>query len=270
MRDSQSLLEQLLAFGSHNITVDDVHRLLGTAGSDRIARLVGNLIDRNAAAVLAEVDRACAEGVDVGQLLDQLLGYFRDVMASAVGCSSEVLLHVSTQEQPAVQAAAKGLGLETILAVLQILDHTLSRLKYLTYPRTVLELALVRICLLEDLDALSELISQLREGAPASSAGMGSNSGTAPRAITSPTAAKSQLSSPAAAAISPAAKKKFEAALSGVGANSEEPPTLDNGASHAIAPRSYTATDISSNGNSGLANSSTAPRKPLLPPHQAK
>ncbi len=38
MRDSQSLLEQLLAFGSRKITVADVHRLLGTAGSERIAQ----------------------------------------------------------------------------------------------------------------------------------------------------------------------------------------------------------------------------------------
>ena len=36
MRDSQSLLEQLIAFGSTPITVADVHRLLGTAGADRI------------------------------------------------------------------------------------------------------------------------------------------------------------------------------------------------------------------------------------------
>ena len=45
MRDSQSLLEQLLAFGSRQITVADVHRLLGTAGSERIAA-AGRPFDR--------------------------------------------------------------------------------------------------------------------------------------------------------------------------------------------------------------------------------
>ena len=233
-------------------------------------RLVGHLIDRNPAAALSEVDRACAEGVDVGQLLDQLLGYFRDIMASAVGCSSEVLLHVSTQEQPAVQAAAQRLGLETILAVLQILDHTLSRLKYLTYPRTVLELALVRICLLEDLDALPELILQLREGAPMSSTGMGSNSGMAPRAITSPTAAKSQLSSPAVAGISPAAKKKFEAALSvrrrkpGRAAKSRQRRLSRNRAARAYCNRSILKREF------WLIQLFDCAREPLRPPHQAK
>jgi DNA polymerase-3 subunit gamma/tau len=166
MRDSQSLLEQLLAFGSHRISVADVHSPLGTAGSERIAKLVAQLIERNPAGALTELDQAIGQGVDVGQLLDQLLGYFRDIMATAVGCKPESLLHISASEQTAVQSAAKQLGLETILAILQILDQTLSRLKYVTYPRTVTELGLVRICQLEDLDALPQLIAQLREGAP--------------------------------------------------------------------------------------------------------
>jgi DNA polymerase-3 subunit gamma/tau len=177
MRDSQSLLEQLLAFGSKRITVADVHSLLGTAGAERIARLVQALIERNPAAALTELDHSIAEGVDVGQLLDQLLGYFRDIMASAVGCPADAFLHVSAVEQPIVGRAAAELGLETILAILQILDQTISRLKYLMQPRTVAELALVRICRLEDLDVLPKLIASLRDGSVSQTA-----IGSAPRA----------------------------------------------------------------------------------------
>src|SRR5204863_7962034 len=46
MRDAQSLLDQLLAFGGERLTADQVHRLLGTAGDDQVAAL--------AAAVLAK------------------------------------------------------------------------------------------------------------------------------------------------------------------------------------------------------------------------
>ena len=164
MRDSQSLLEQLLAFGSRKITVADVHRLLGTAGTERIARIVDHLVERNAAGALAELDRAMADGVDVGQLLNQMLGYFRDVMAAAAGCPAEALLNVSAGQQDRVREVAKQLGLTTTLMLLQILDQTISRLKYLMYPRTVAEMALVRICALEDLESVAGLVSQLRQG----------------------------------------------------------------------------------------------------------
>jgi DNA polymerase-3 subunit gamma/tau len=201
MRDSQSLLEQLLAFGSRKITVADVHNLLGTAGTDRIARMVAQLIERNPAAVLTELDMAVSDGVDVGQLLNQLLGYFRDIMATAAGCPAEALLHVSASEQQAVKDAATQLGLHTTLAVLQILDQTISRLKYLMYPRTVAEMALVRICNLDDLEALPQLISQLRDGLPPQAVG----------SIGSTESGQKTIAAPSQVAPSTAtSKKKFD------------------------------------------------------------
>src|SRR3954463_10157071 len=66
MRDSQSLLEQLLSFGGDKITVGDVHSLLGTANSARLAALADCIVRRDAAVALHEVEAAIAGGVDVG------------------------------------------------------------------------------------------------------------------------------------------------------------------------------------------------------------
>jgi DNA polymerase-3 subunit gamma/tau len=166
MRDSQSLLEQLLSVAGGKITVAEVHALLGTAGEARMAALAAHLVERNPGGAIAEVTAAVDEGVDVGQLLEQLLGYFRDMMSAAVGCPPDALLHTSPAEHQRLAAAGKQLGLETILAIMQIIEHTLSRLRYSTQGRTLAELALVRIANLENLDELSELIAQLRSGAP--------------------------------------------------------------------------------------------------------
>ena len=167
MRDSQSLLEQLLSLGGKRLTTADVHAMLGTAGGARLDRLVGYLVDHQPAGALAELDTALSEGVDVGQLLDQLLGYFRDVMAAAAGCGPENFLYTDPGGQPQIKAAAQRLGLETILAILQIIEQTLWRLRFSTQARTLAELALVRIARLDDLERLSDLIAELRTGVPA-------------------------------------------------------------------------------------------------------
>src|SRR5438874_3525738 len=75
MRDSESLLEQLLSFGGKTITVADVHALLGTAHSARLAALASCIARRDAAAALQQVDAAVAEGVDLGAFTEQLLGF---------------------------------------------------------------------------------------------------------------------------------------------------------------------------------------------------
>ena len=132
MRDSQSLLEQLLAFAAKRITVADVHGMLGTAGDQRLGAMSSTWPSRNAAAALAELAAAVDEGVDVGQLMEQLLGYFRDCMAAAVGCPADSFLYASGTSSQQVAEAGKRLGLQTILAAMQILDQTLSRLRYST------------------------------------------------------------------------------------------------------------------------------------------
>ena len=179
MRDSQSLLEQLLAFGGKRINSAAVHEMLGTASGARLAKVVGCLVERNAAGALAELDRALAEGVDVGQFLDQLLGHLRDCMTAAVGCSPDTFLHVSSSEAPELIDASRRLGLDTTLAMIQILDQTLARLRYSSHGRTLAEMALVRMCKLEDLQALPDLIAAIRGEAPASLVGVSSRTSSA-------------------------------------------------------------------------------------------
>jgi len=76
------------------------------------------------------------------------------------------MLHVAPADFAAVCEAGQRWGLETALAALQILDQALTRMRQSTQVRTLLEIALVRICKLEDLDALPGLIAQLRDGTP--------------------------------------------------------------------------------------------------------
>ncbi|NLX98107.1 MAG: DNA polymerase III subunit gamma/tau [Rhodopirellula sp.] len=162
MRDSQSLLEQLLAFAPERITVADVHGMLGSAGDERLGQLAQHLVNRNAAAALAELDTAVDEGVDVGLLLEQLLAYLRDCMVAAVGAPPDTFLSVAQNSRDEVVVVSQKWGIEPILAAMQLLDQTLSRMRYSTQGRILAELALVRICQLDDLAELSTLIAQLQ------------------------------------------------------------------------------------------------------------
>ena len=157
MRDSQSLLEQLLSFAAGRITVADVHGMLGTAGDQRLAAMVRHLAGRDAAAALAELDAAVGEGVDVGQLLEQLLGYFRDCMAAAAGCPTETFLYASGSNSEQVAEAGRRLGLHTVLAAMQILDQTLSRLRSAPRAASWPNWPWCRLCQLEELDEIATL-----------------------------------------------------------------------------------------------------------------
>jgi DNA polymerase-3 subunit gamma/tau len=182
MRDSQSLLEQIMSAGGKSITVDDVQRLLGIAADARLATMVEHLVARNAAGALMELDAAIRQGVDVGQLLDQLIGWLRDLLATSVGCPASALLYVSPSRTAQMVELGPQIGVHTLLAMLQIAEQAASRLKQTTHGRTVVELSLVRICHLEELDDLATLVEQINSGSsPAGPATQG-----APRSVAAP------------------------------------------------------------------------------------
>jgi len=162
MRDSQSLLEQLLAVAGGRISAADVTQLLGIAPAERLSGLVRSLVGRDAGGALAELDAAIDGGVEVSQLLDQLVGYFRDVMTSAVGCPPDQMLYALPAQADEVVQIGRRLGLQTILAIAQILDQTAARMRISMHGRTLVEMAVVRICHLDDLDDLAALVAELR------------------------------------------------------------------------------------------------------------
>jgi DNA polymerase-3 subunit gamma/tau len=199
MRDGQSLLEQLLAFAPERITTADVHAMLGTAGDEHLQRLLQCILDRDPAGALAAIQTALDVGVDGPQLLEQLLGYLRDCMAAAAGCTPEMLLFASPANRDSVGEAGRRMGLQTTLAAMQVLDETLARLRESTQTRILADLALVRICHLHDLEDLATLIAEFRSGGGSSAAAGGGpvprTAGMAPRAVSpsrgGPSAARS-------------------------------------------------------------------------------
>jgi DNA polymerase-3 subunit gamma/tau len=164
MRDSQSLLEQLLSFCDGHLTTADVHAMLGTAPAGRLAEIVQHLIARDAASALADVESAVGQGIDVGQFAEQLLGYFRDMMAAQVGCDADLMLHSAPADYPGLRDAGGQMGLQTILAVVQIIDQAVTRMRQSTHVRTLLEVALIQVACLDELDDLAVVIQQLQSG----------------------------------------------------------------------------------------------------------
>ncbi len=165
MRDGQSLLEQLLAFAPEHITVADVHSVLGTADEDFTLKIIYNLSQKNALEVLTAFDTAMSQGRDPAIFLEQLCGYFRDLMLLLSGGTKNQFLYTSPNNEGLLREAGKSMGIQTVLAALQILDHTLDRMRFTTLGRILAELALTRIAHLADLDSISVMIHRLESGA---------------------------------------------------------------------------------------------------------
>lgn len=204
MRDSQSLLEQILSFSEGKISVESVQELLGTADDSSLWAMVERFIAHDAVGVLQAIDASVGQGVEPGQLAEQLLGYLRDLMTRSVGAPPDLLRHVHSITPEQLSDQASRWGMQSLIGAMQILDESLVRMRHSMHGRTLLEMTLVQIAQLHRLEDLFALSS----GIPASAATPGVASGTtapvaAPTTVPAPTpAAASRAPSPAAKSAS--------------------------------------------------------------------
>ena len=161
MRDSQSLFDQLLAFGGEVISEGDVHQLLGTAPDERLIDMFDRVIERRRDEVLQLLNSALSEGVELGMFSDQMLAYLRDLMIVSVGAQGVPLISVSERSRPRLVAQSEKWGIQTISAAMQLIADAKVRMQRISYGRPLVELTLVRMSLLEDLDDVRRLIDQV-------------------------------------------------------------------------------------------------------------
>jgi DNA polymerase-3 subunit gamma/tau len=166
MRDSQSLLEQLLGGAAGTVGVDEVHAVIGTGREERVGAVLAAIASRDAAAALAALDTALAGGADPGGILDQLVAALRDCLLASVGAAAELM---TQGDGLGVDLAAIGrqLGTATILAMLQIVDQALGRMRTSGHAAVLAEMAVVRLARLEDLESLAAVVDRLAAGTPA-------------------------------------------------------------------------------------------------------
>ncbi|MFM7242595.1 MAG: DNA polymerase III subunit gamma/tau [Planctomycetaceae bacterium] len=169
MRDSQSLLEQLLGSAGGTVGVDDVHALIGTGREERVGELVTAVAARDPARALAALDEALQGGADPGGVLDQVIAALRDCLLASVGCEP-ARLAVSQGLGVDLAALGRQLGTANLLAMLQIIDQTLSRMRTSGHPAILAEMAVIRLAGLEDMQGLAMAIDRVAAAAPPAAA----------------------------------------------------------------------------------------------------
>jgi len=165
VRDALTLLERLRAFCGDVISDADALEVLGTVGLEPLAELLSGLAARDAARMLAVLDRVVEEGHDLLQFWGELTGATRDLLlARATG--SDATAGRPADEMVRLRAAVESLSREDLLRAFQMLSELEPGLKASSQPRFLFEAALLRLA---DLGAVLP-IEELLRGAPAQTA----------------------------------------------------------------------------------------------------
>lgn len=144
MRDAISLLDQLTAYSSQEITLELVRTVLGSVASQSVTELVEALINRDTAAGLNVINRVVGDGLDPRQFAREIVEYLRAVMLAKLG-DAPTLLNLPDETLAIVKTQAAKAETPLIVRATSLFNEALFDLKssLLAVPQLPLELAFV-------------------------------------------------------------------------------------------------------------------------------
>jgi DNA polymerase III subunit gamma/tau len=167
VRDTLSILEQVLAYAGVEVTADAVAQTLGTSPADRLFELVELLASRDLAGALTLVQRLLDEGQDLRRFTLDLVQHVRDLLVLQVAPDDADLVDATDERRRRLLAQTPLLPSERLLRMVDLLAATVVEQRHGS-PRLPLELALARLAVPSadgDVAALADRIAALEAGA---------------------------------------------------------------------------------------------------------
>ena len=193
MRDSQSLLEQVLSFSGGELREADVAEALGLMGRSVLYELSEAIIGKDSKACLNIVEKVYKFGYDFKRGCSDLLEHIRDLtVIKATGDTS--LLDLPDSELGRLLDISGRVGIERLHMLFSILSKGYEEVSRSAHPRYALEMTLLRAAHLDELEQVSSLLERIE--------GIASRIGGAPQRASAP-----QTQTQGAAAASQAVPK---------------------------------------------------------------
>ncbi len=196
MRDSLTLLDQVIAMGGTEVNDDRVAEVLDLIDRRVLLAIVAACVDADPAGALAACGRAAEMGIEARRLGGELLSLLRDLVVLRIAPNAEGLVEGSDSELEELRQLASRTDAGRLRRMFRALVREQEDLAWAPQPFAVLEMALVRLAttsagedvqaLLGRLDALERRLAS--SGSSGDDGPGGSNRGPRPPSARPPDA----------------------------------------------------------------------------------
>ena len=160
LRDSQSILDQIVSYTEGKIKTEHIIKGLGLIEQEIFFQVTDVLTSEKTSDVLALVDRIISEGHDVEEFLIGLAEHLRNLLVVRSLDSSE-LVEASEEHKNRYLELSKEFEEEDLLRLIKIVLDAKSALRRSLNPRLPLELALVKMAKIDRSVSIEELLSRI-------------------------------------------------------------------------------------------------------------
>ena len=163
MRDAESLLEQVVAYCGRTVRDDEVAAALGLPEEKTLLAFCADLLGRRGAACLATLDAVAALGMDARVFAREVLGMLRNLAVLRAAPEATDLVPVTPETLAELQPLAAAASPGHLQSLFEIFLRVETEVRNATFPRMLLELAVLRAVRLEEVQEIATLLERLEQ-----------------------------------------------------------------------------------------------------------
>jgi DNA polymerase-3 subunit gamma/tau len=177
MRDAQTLLDQIVAYGGETITDETISEVLDLVDRRVLRQIIEACIDADAKAALEAVTRATSGGSEARRIADALLDLLRDLVVLRVAPEGQGLFDGPEEERAELIELAARTEPARLRRMFRALVREIEDLSWAPRPAAVLEMAVIRLATMPSGDDASQLLARLDQLEKRLAAGTGKGGG---------------------------------------------------------------------------------------------
>ncbi|MAI79327.1 MAG: hypothetical protein CL917_10335 [Deltaproteobacteria bacterium] len=162
MRDSQTLLDQVISYGGTEISDEALATMLDLVDRRLLLEILTACLKGDAKSALLGCQRALQSGTEAKKLMDSLIQMLRDAVVVALAPNVEGLVEGGEGELEELQELSQHGGVQTLRRMFKLLIKEQEDLTWAPQPFAVLEMAVVRLASLPSGEDVAELIGRLK------------------------------------------------------------------------------------------------------------
>lgn len=161
IRDSLSLLDQILSFSMEKITETQVQEILGFVDRRIVFEMGWSICGNQVKTILELVGEVYEFGYDLKQFLKDLIGHFRNLLLIRMGHDQGSLIDLPGEEISEIKGKVQEVSLEYLQDGLHFLIQSEGELRRAPQPRLALEMILLRTARLKEIISIDDLLARL-------------------------------------------------------------------------------------------------------------
>jgi DNA polymerase-3 subunit gamma/tau len=161
LRDAQSLLDQVIAYAGKNIRDEDIAEVLGLIDRKILNDTLEAIANRNVERCMEVVETVYHFGYDLQHFCRELLQCLRNLILIKVSQHPEGLMELPEEELELFKKQAEKFQFDQLNHLFSLLLKGEQEIAQSTFPRTMLEMTLIRMATLRPILPIDEILKKL-------------------------------------------------------------------------------------------------------------